>query len=81
VFREFIIRHYHKICRKFVLRLFVNRAPDWFDLSGAGLPRLSWQGGREIGVCLSVGELFLADMIMHLSFEFISAGSFIANIM
>jgi len=26
--------------------------PDWSNLSGAGLPRLSWKIGRQMGVCL-----------------------------
>ena len=28
--------------------------PDWFYLSGTGLPRLSWKRGRETGTCVCV---------------------------
>ena len=27
-------------------RLLLYSYPEWFNLSGAGLPRLSWKGGR-----------------------------------
>jgi len=26
--------------------------PDWFNLSGASFPRLSWKRGHEMGACL-----------------------------
>ena len=30
--------------------LFLNQNPEWFHLSGASLPRLSWKTGHQMGV-------------------------------
>jgi len=32
--------------------LLLHKNPEWFYLSGAGLPRLFWKRSRETGVCL-----------------------------
>jgi len=42
--------------------LLLHWNPDWFNLSGAGLPRLSWKRDRYMGVCFF---LFLpSDMML-----------------
>ena len=33
--------------------------PDWFYLSGTGLPRLSWKRGRLMGVVVVVTVVFV----------------------
>jgi len=33
--------------------LLLHRNPEWFNLSGASLPRLSWKTGRYMVVSLS----------------------------
>ena len=35
-------------------RLLPRLCPDWFYLSGTGLPRLPWKRGRETGVVVVV---------------------------
>jgi len=44
--------------------LLLHENPDWFNLSGASLPKLSWKRGRYTGVCLQMAffpELFIPD--------------------
>ena len=40
------------------LNSIISWNPDWFYLSGTGLPRLSWKGGRYTGVVVVIVVVF-----------------------